>query len=113
MSPPLQISLAFEIAAEASIFLAQKNFGANFLLQDFPDLRTRQVGPDVDLLRRLDAADAPLDEMNELFDVQRAAGVGLDDGGDSLAPLCVRQAKDGAVQLVRVLNQRLFDLDRI
>jgi hypothetical protein len=58
-SPPLQISLAFGIAAGISIFLARKNLGANFLLQDFSDLPTRQVGPDVHLLRRLDAADTP------------------------------------------------------
>src|SRR5271170_3918149 len=113
MSPPLEISLAFDIAAEISLFLARKNLGANFLFQDFSDLRTRQVGPDVHLLRRLDAADTPLDETNKLFGGQRAAGVNLDDGGDSLAPFWVRQAKDGAVHHVRVLQQRLLDLDRI
>ena len=60
MSAPLQISFAFDLAAKISILLARKNFGANFLLQDFSDLRTRQVRPDVHLLGRFDAADASL-----------------------------------------------------
>src|ERR1700693_5973067 len=78
-----------DIAVEIGTLVARKNLGANFLLQDFPHLRTRQLGPDVHLLRRLDAADAPFDESDELFDAQRAARVGLDNGGDSLAPFCI------------------------
>src|ERR1700727_1438695 len=113
---PLRCFAASNLARlrnQASIFLARKNRGANFLLQDFSNLRARQVGPDVHLLRRFDAADTSFDEMNELFDVERAPGVGLDDGSDSLAPLWVGQTKDGAVHHARVLQQRLFDLDRI
>jgi hypothetical protein len=69
----LRVDRAYSRLTSTSPSVSRENLGAYFLLQNFPDLRSRQVRPDVHLLRRLDAADTPFDEMNELFDVQRAA----------------------------------------
>src|SRR6476469_6855776 len=63
-------------------------------LEHLPDLGPGQVGPDLDLLGRLDAAQAVLDEGPDLVMGRGLAGAELHHGGDALAPLLVGQADD-------------------
>ena len=78
-----------------------------------PTPGAREVGPDLDLLRGLDAADAALDERADLPGGHVVAGVELEDGGDPLAPLVVGQADDRAVEDRGVGQQGLLDLGRV
>src|ERR1700691_3831228 len=72
--------------------------GLHLGFQDLADAGARQVRPDLHLLRGLDAADAGLDEDADLVWGDGVAGTELEDGGDPLAPLVVRQADDRAVE---------------
>src|SRR5947199_3403437 len=85
-----------------------KELGLDLGLEDLPDLRAGQVGPDLDLLGGLDAAEALLDEGTDLVRRHRLAGARLHDGGDALAPLLVRQPDDGTVLDARVGQQGLL-----
>src|ERR1035438_3817488 len=92
--------------ADSSV-LAELSF--NLGLEDLADLRAGQVGPDLDLLGGLDAAESFLDEGAHLILRHGLAGAQLHDRGDPLAPFLVGQSDDRAVLHGRMGQQHLLD----
>ena len=79
--------------AEAEPSGSAEEFRTDLGLEDLADLGARQVGPDLDLLRRLDAADPRLDEGGELARVDRARRAAAGPPRSPARPTCRRAAR--------------------
>src|SRR5262245_132599 len=63
---------------------ARGQLGTDLGLEDLADARARELAPEIDPLRGLDAADPRLDERDQLGRVDLGARLGLDHRGDLL-----------------------------
>ena len=76
-------------------------------LQHLAEFRAREVWPDLDLLRRVDAFDLRLAETDDAVGVRRLVGVKPDDRRHPFSPLVVPEAEDRTVKNIGAPKQRL------
>src|SRR5688500_1896867 len=82
---------------------------ADRALEHLADAAPRQLGPELDRLGRLDAAQPELDQRLQLLGGARGAGLQLDHRDRRLAPFFVGHADDRAVLHRVVRPQHLLD----
>src|SRR5690606_23095704 len=82
-------------------------------LQHLAGAGARQLRADVDVLRGLHAAEAAAAEIAERVEIDGGAGGRLDDGGDRLAPLLVRDAEHRAFAHSGEGEDAALDLRRV